>query len=85
MSDLLEFNKINIQLWICEYLSEITGDPIDSIALEDTLFKFDLDSIDSINMAIRMENVFKVEIPMETFLDGLTTIEEAVNNFSTVK
>ena len=76
---ILELNAEHLQNWLFNYLLEITGEPIEEMSLNDELFKYDLDSIDSITMALEMEKAFNREIQPETFLDGLTTIQEVID------
>jgi acyl carrier protein len=62
--------------WMKEYLSELIGEPLETIDIEAPLSYFDLDSIDAVNMALTLGEVTGVDIHPGTFLDDNSSISD---------
>ena len=76
-----KLQKEILSTWLTEYIDDLTGEPIEDIDTSAKLFEYDLDSIDSLRMAVEMEQALGIEVPPDTFFDGLTTLDEVIDLF----
>lgn len=74
-------SRDEIESWMHHYISELISEPLEQIELDTPFLEFDIDSIDSITMALEMEKALHIEVPTDIFLDGLTTIKEVAGYF----
>jgi len=68
-----------LRTWLTEYIAKLTGEPVESIDTSNKMFEYDFDSIDSIRMAVELKEAFGIEVPLDTFFDGLTTLDELID------
>lgn len=43
------------------------------------MYEYDFDSIDSIRMAVEMEDALGIEVPTDTFFDGRSNLDELID------
>ncbi|WP_421725958.1 acyl carrier protein [Bauldia sp.] len=67
-----------IRRWLIVYLAILVGEPSESIEANVPFSRFDIDSVDAVQMAAEFEKAFAVEIGPEFFLRGELTLDEMV-------
>lgn len=77
----MDLREEALRVWLTKYIAELIGESSEEIDTSEKLFEYDLDSIDSLRMAVEMEEAFGVEVPSDTFFDGLTTLDEVIDRF----
>lgn len=60
--------------WMQLHLAVLTGQPSETLSVDEPFGTFDLDSLDAVTMALEMEKALGVEVAPETFLDSEATI-----------
>lgn len=60
--------------WMQLHLAVLTGQPSETISVDEPFRTFDLDSLDAVTMALEMEKALGVDISPEMFLNGDATI-----------
>ena len=59
-------------------VSDVSGEPKESITLETPLTEFDMDSIDRVDIVVSMEREFWLSIPDDR-IEKLNTVQDLVN------
>lgn len=68
--------------WMQLHLAVLTGQPSETISVDEPFGTFDLDSLDAVTMALEMEKALGGDISPETFLDSEATIATIVDRMS---
>lgn len=76
----MDYDKV--RRWIIVYIAVLVGEPSDSIETSVPFSRFDLDSVDAVQMAAEFEKTFHVEVGPEFFLRGHQSIEEIVEGLT---
>lgn len=74
---MMTYDLNSLTQWIQNYLAELIGETIETIDINLPLSSFDLDSIDAVMMAMKLEEAFGFSIHPETFLDGDASIRDS--------
>ena len=67
-----------IERWLVVYIAVITGEDSDSVDVGAPLSRFDLDSVDAVEMAQEFEKAFARRIGPEFFLQGDQSLRQLV-------
>ncbi len=67
-----------IQRWIVIYLAILVGEESDTIDVDAPFSRFDLNSVDAVEMAAEFEKAFGCEIEPEFFLIDTPSVSEMV-------
>jgi len=62
--------------WLLVYVAVMIGQPSETLSLDMTLRDLDMDSVDSVNLALELEKKFEVPVDPELFLNG----DKSLNN-----
>lgn len=68
----------SLKRWLQVYIATILGEPSETIATNEALSTFDLDSIDSVTMAIELEKRFAIQVLPEIFLSRELSLDDIV-------
>jgi acyl carrier protein len=67
-----------IRRWVVVYLGVLVGEDSRSIDIDVPFSRFDLDSVDAVEMAAEFEKAFRCEVGPEFFLQSAPTIRAMV-------
>jgi acyl carrier protein len=67
-----------IDRWLAIYLAVLVGKPSGAIDRDMPLSRFDIDSVDAVQMALEFERAFNCQVGPELFLGGGQSIREMV-------
>ena len=67
-----------IRRWLVVYIGVLVGEASESIDMDAPFSRFDLDSVDAVEMAAEFEKAFECEVGPEFFLQGTTSLREMV-------
>jgi acyl carrier protein len=71
-----------IQRWVVVYLAVLTGRDSDHIDIDTPFSRFDIDSVDAVEMAAEFEKAFGYGIGPEFFLQSVPSVREMVEHLS---
>ena len=67
-----------LRRWLVVYLAVLTGEDSEAIDIDMPLARFDLDSVDAVEMASQFEKTFGCQIGPEFFLQGEPSVRALV-------
>ena len=67
-----------IRRWVVVYIGVLVGEESDSIDMDAPFSRFDLDSVDAVEMAAEFEKAFGCEVGPEFFLQSTPSIRDMV-------
>ncbi len=67
-----------VRRWVVVYIGVLVGEESDTIDMDAPFSRFDLDSVDAVEMAAEFEKAFGCEVGPEFFLQGTPSLREMV-------
>lgn len=67
-----------VRRWVVVYIGVLVGEESDSIDMDSPFSRFDLDSVDAVEMAAEFEKAFGCEVRPEFFLQSAPSLREMV-------